>query len=70
MQQAKRYVKFCFDLYNYQISEGRYFVHEHPWLVTRWTMECIAALEARSDVRKVLAHMCQFGMTSRTGGVG
>ena len=63
MQQAKRYVKFCVDIYNYHLSEGCYFVHGHPWLATSWIWECIAALGERSDVRKVLTHVCQLGMT-------
>ena len=57
MQQAKRYVKFCAGIRKYQLSEGRYFVHGHLWLAASWNLECVAALEARSDVRKVLTHM-------------
>ena len=70
MQQAKRYVKFCTTIYEYQRSKGRYFLHEHPWLATSWSLECIAKLEALDDVRKVQTHMCQFGMKSRTEGQG
>ena len=45
-------------------------MHELPWLATSWGLECIAKLEALDDVRKVLTHMCQFGMKSRTEGQG
>ena len=68
--QAKRYVKFCTEIYEYQRANGPYFLHEHPWLATSWGLDCVARLEAYSDVRKVQTHMCQFGMVSRTGGVG
>ena len=30
LQQAKRYIKFCTDIYEYQRSKGRFFLHEHP----------------------------------------
>ena len=68
MQQARRYVKFCASNYEFQRSKGRYFIHEHPWLATSWELDCISKLEGYDDVRKVLTHMCQFGMTSRTEG--
>ena len=70
MSQAKRYVEFCAKIYNYQVENGRYFVHEHPWLAASWGLECIAKLERREDVVKVLTHMCQFGMTAPVGGKG
>ena len=70
MQQAKTYEKFCTSIYEYQRSKGRYFLHEHPWLATSWSQERIAKLETLDDVRKVLTHMCQFGMKSRTEGQG
>ena len=38
MLQAKRYVSFCLKIYEYQRSEGRYFLHEHPWLATSWQL--------------------------------
>ena len=70
MQQAKRYGKFCVDIYNHQRSQGRFFLHEHPWLATSWGLDCVEKLMAQDDVRRVQTHMCQFGMMSRIGGVG
>ena len=70
MEQAKRYVRFCTRIYEHQRRNGRYFLHEHPWLATSWTMSEIDRLLAHDDVMKVQTHMCQFGMTSRIGGVG
>lgn len=70
MQQAKRYVNFCTDIYNYQTEQGRYSVHEHPWLPTNWSLDCFTELLNQEDVRRVQTHMCQFGMVARTGGVG
>ena len=70
MQQAKRYVKVCVDIYLYQREQGRYFLHEHPWLATSWSLECITSFLEKDDVRRVQTHMCQLGMVSRTGGAG
>ena len=61
MEQAKRYVKFCTEIYQHQIENGRYFLHAHPWLATSWGLEHIEKLEKREDVTKVLTRMCQFG---------
>jgi hypothetical protein len=70
MRQARRFVKFCASIYEYQRSKGMSFIHEHPWLATSWELDCISKLEGYDDVKKVLTHMCQFGMTSRTEGQG
>ena len=70
MEQAKRYVEFCTEIYRLQIDNGRYFLHEHPYLATSWGLDCIGNIMAREDVTRVLTHMCQFGMTSHIGGRG
>ena len=70
MQQAKRYVKFCVDIYNHQRSQGRFLLHEHPWLATSRALDCVEKIMAQDDVRRVQTHLCQFGMMSRIGGVG
>jgi hypothetical protein len=70
MEQAKRYVRFCTQVYEHQRKHGRFFVHEHPWLATSWSMPEIEKLLKYDDVQRVQTHMCQFGMVSRIGGVG
>ena len=70
MEQGKRYVKFCTEVYEYQRKMGRYFLHEHPWLASSWQMKCIDDLLNHDDVMKVRTDMCQFGMVTRTGGIG
>ena len=70
VEQAKRYVRFCIDVYNHQRKHGRYFLHEHPWLATSWFMPEMTKLMEQENVQRVRTDMCQFGMMSRTGGVG
>ena len=68
--QAKRHVRFCAGIYEHPRANGRYFLHEHPWLATSWQMDAMTRLEGHPDVKKVQTYMCQFGMVSRTGSVG
>jgi hypothetical protein len=70
LERAKRHVRFCIKIYKYQKDHGRYFLHEHPWLATSWTLPEMTKLEAENDVQRVRTDMCQFGMMSRVGGVG
>ena len=70
IQQAKRYIKVCVDIYEYQRKKGRFFLHEHTWMASSWQLDCIRRIEGYDDVRKVMTHMCQFGMRSRIPGVG
>ena len=68
MEHAKRYVEFCAKVYQYQIDNNRYFLHEHPYLASSWGLSFIEKLLAREDVTRTLTHMCQFGITSNIGG--
>ena len=70
IEQAKRYVRFCIKIYNHQRANGRYFLHEHPWLATSWMLPEMEKLAAEEGVQCVRTDMCQFGMTSRTAGIG
>lgn len=70
MEQAKRYVEFCGKVYQYQIDNNHYFLHEQPYPATSWGLECIKKPMAREDVTRTLTHMCKFGMTSNVGGKG
>ena len=70
IEQAKRHVRFCAGVYEHQRQQGRYFLHEHPWLATSWGLDCVLKLEGLEDVRKVQTHMCQFGMKANIGGIG
>ena len=68
--QAKRYVRFCIKIYNHQRESGRYFLREHPWPATSWFLPEMTKLREEKDVQKIRTDMCQFGMMSRTAGVG
>ena len=70
LEQAKRYVRFCIKIYDHQRAKGRYFLHEHPWLATSWFMPEMDRLAEEIGVYRERTDMCQFGMLSRTAGIG
>ena len=70
MEQVRRYVRFCAQIYERQRKHGRLFMHEHFWLATSWSLGVMEKLLAYEDVERVQTHVCQFVMTSRIGGVG
>ena len=69
-QKAVRHIEFCCRLYKLQMAAGRYFLHEHPWTARSWELEAMKSLLSDPRVKRAKTHMCQFGMTSRRGGVG
>ena len=68
MEQSKRYVRFCTQVYEHQRKHGPFFLHKHPWLATSWNLDVVEGLLTHDDVRRVQTHLCQFGMTSRIRG--
>ena len=44
LAEGIKHIEFCIELYNIQLSEGRYFLHEHPWSASSWHLPCISEL--------------------------
>ena len=44
VENAKKHIRFCVELYKMQIEGGRYFLHEHPRRATSWPMHEIMKL--------------------------
>ena len=65
LDQARRHIKFCCYLYDIQIKEGRFFLHEHPWSARSWYLPEICDIQNRPGVTVTKGHMCRFGMTAR-----
>ena len=64
-QQAIRHVEFCVKLYKLQISEGRYFLHEHPDSATSWKLPGVEELTKKEGVWVVRSDLCMYGLTTR-----
>ena len=63
--QAKVHLDFCTEVYMFQLSKGRHFLHEHPATATSWQDEEILRLGSLPGVGSVVGHMCQYGMTHK-----
>ena len=61
---AEVHLRFCADMYQEQVRQGRYFLHEHPKTATSWEVPCMKKPVDNPRVYKVSADMCQFGMKS------
>ena len=54
------HLAFCAELYQMQLSAGRYYLHEHPLTASSWKEKCIDRIAAQSFVTQI--HMCAYGM--------
>ena len=59
-----RHVEFCAKLYRLQVSEGRYFIHEHPDRATSWRLPQIEALRTADGMWEVRTDLCMHGLTT------
>eukprot|EP00972_Heterocapsa_arctica_P110183 16223057-Heterocapsa_arctica.AAC.1 len=65
LSRARVHLHVCFELYNMQLSEGRYFLHEHPATATSWSDPKVVAFMKKAGVASTIMHACQYGMTAR-----
>lgn len=68
VDEAKRHVRFCIELYKIQVRSGRFFVHEHPATAKSWEMAEMVELGAERGVGIVTFDMCCFGMVAKKDG--
>ena len=66
-QEAIVHLDFVAELYNMQIDEGRYFLHEHPRFATSWSLPSIQAVLRRAEVILARGDQCQYGAEIRSG---
>ena len=66
MEKAKRHIEFCCSLYKFQMSQGRHFLHEHPWNASSWKLPCIEEMMDTVGVYKIRADLCQFNLRARS----
>ena len=71
IRRGVEHIEFCTKLYRMQAEAGRFFLHEHPWSATSWSLGCIQRVLRMKGVELVRGDMCQFGMIiSEAGGTG
>ena len=64
-QKAVKHIEFVCRLYKMQMTEGRYFLHEHPQRASSWQLKCMKSLLKDSTVFRAEADMCQYRLKSR-----
>jgi hypothetical protein len=62
--QAHLLLNFALDVYRWQMSRGKYFLHEHPNSATSWKSPAMQDLLTQKSVCTTTADACRFGMTA------
>jgi hypothetical protein len=65
--EAETLLEFAIEVYEHQIRHGRHFIHEHPASATSWSYPRMARLREKKGVGEVVGHLCQYGLTTRSG---
>ena len=64
LRKALRHLRFCLELYRYQVRMGRKFLHEHPQTATSWKLPMVQEFLKMDGVRVELGDQCVFGQTT------
>ena len=64
LEEGRLHLKFACSLYRYQVSQGRYFLHEHPASAMSWREDSIESVLKLRNVRQVTGHQCQYGLVT------
>jgi hypothetical protein len=64
LKHGLNHLKFCMDVYAWQASRGKKFLHEHPWSATSWKLDFVQKVAAMPGVEVRKGHQCPFGQTS------
>ena len=62
IREGKSHIDFCIELYRMQMSEGRFFLHEHPLSAWSWKLSSVRELRENPDVYRIRGDMCRFNM--------
>ena len=65
---GKKHMKFCIEIYNAQVKEGRFFIHEHPKSATSWSMPEIVEVLAVRGVDVAEVDLCAYGLKTVKNG--
>ena len=55
------------ELYEMQVAEGRYFLHEHPVGAASWQEGCVQRVLGLQGVSRITGDQCQLGQKSHEG---
>ena len=66
-KEACMHLEFVTQLYHDQVSEGRYFLHEHPQWASSWDLDCVQRLVQLPGIRRTRGDQCQYGAEAPHG---
>jgi len=61
LKHGLEHLRFCTEVYRYQVSKGRLFLHEHPANAWSWQLEIIQHVSQLPGVDVVTGDQCLFG---------
>ena len=65
-EDAREHLRFCMTLYQIQMDNGMYFLHEHPYNAKSWDLLEVRNISQQAGVEVVRGDMCCFGMYQDT----
>ena len=65
--RAMVHLQFSCEMYEIQVSGGRYFLHEHPDKAMSWKEWCITRIGDMDGVGRTTGDQCQYGQATSKG---
>ena len=62
LERARKHLAFVCQVYQYQMDNGRWFLHEHPSTATSWRESCVLKVMKKEGVATTIADQCMFGL--------
>ena len=64
LEDAKKHVRVCVEIYRMQIASGRFFLQEHPNSASSWAMPEVLGMAALAGVDTTVYDMCAYGIVA------
>ena len=65
--RAMVHIRFTMQLYELQLSAGRYFLHEHPAQATSWAEAEVQKIQRMPGIQTVVGDQCQYEASDKYG---
>ncbi len=62
LAEAKRHMEFMTEVYEHQMAQGWWFLHEHPHSAASWKLPGIEKMSQRPGVQITVADQCMYGL--------
>ena len=63
-EECLNQLRFCFEVYEWQVQNNRYFLHEHPKNSWSWKIDFVQHVAGLAGVSRLDAAQCPFGQWS------